>query len=173
MPTYDYQCTSCKHAFEHFQSMKDAVLRTCPKCKKKTLQRLIGTGAALIFKGAGFYQTDYRSESYKAGQKSESSASTPPASDAKPAADASSPAKKDAAPTGANNGETTQGKSGSTESGNRQTRGGESGSGQSRSRSTPRPGGKPTGSKASSGKPVNGKSTAATQASKAKASKRK
>jgi putative FmdB family regulatory protein len=87
MPTYDYKCTACKHTFEHFQSMKDAVLRTCPACKKKTLERLIGTGAALIFKGAGFYQTDYRSESYKAREKA----------DAAPSADtaASSDAKKD------------------------------------------------------------------------------
>jgi holo-[acyl-carrier protein] synthase len=71
MPTYDYKCTACKHTFEHFQSMKDAVLRTCPQCKKKSLERLIGTGAALIFKGAGFYQTDYRSENYKAREKAD------------------------------------------------------------------------------------------------------
>jgi putative FmdB family regulatory protein len=74
MPTYDYRCNACGHTFEHFQSMKDAVLRTCPACKKKSLERLIGTGAALIFKGAGFYQTDYRSESYKAAEKAEAPA---------------------------------------------------------------------------------------------------
>ncbi|MFO0832079.1 MAG: zinc ribbon domain-containing protein [Phycisphaerales bacterium] len=65
MPTYDYQCTACSHAFEHFQSMKDKPLRKCPACGKSTLQRLIGTGAAVLFKGSGFYQTDYRSEGYK------------------------------------------------------------------------------------------------------------
>lgn len=65
MPTYDYRCTACKHEFEQFQSMKDKPLRKCPKCGKSALERLIGTGAALLFKGSGFYQTDYRSESYK------------------------------------------------------------------------------------------------------------
>jgi putative FmdB family regulatory protein len=65
MPTYDYKCNACGHAFEHFQSMSDKPLRKCPKCGKTALQRLIGTGAAVMFKGSGFYQTDYRSESYK------------------------------------------------------------------------------------------------------------
>jgi len=67
MPTYDYLCDGCGHAFELFQSMTDAVKRTCPKCKKKKLRRLIGAGGAIVFKGSGFYQTDYRSESYKKG----------------------------------------------------------------------------------------------------------
>ncbi|MFO0857110.1 MAG: zinc ribbon domain-containing protein [Phycisphaerales bacterium] len=65
MPTYEYRCKSCSHEFEHFQSMKDAPLRKCPECGKNTLERLIGTGAAVIFKGSGFYQTDYRNEAYK------------------------------------------------------------------------------------------------------------
>lgn len=65
MPTYDYVCDACGHAFEHFQSMKDDALTKCPECKKKKLRRLIGAGAAVVFKGTGFYQTDYRSESYK------------------------------------------------------------------------------------------------------------
>lgn len=65
MPTYDYVCKSCSHAFELFQSMKDAPKRKCPECGKNTLERLIGTGAAVMFKGSGFYETDYRSESYK------------------------------------------------------------------------------------------------------------
>ena len=67
MPTYDYVCDGCGHAFELFQSMTDAVKRTCPKCKKKKLLRLIGAGGAIVFKGSGFYQTDYRSDSYKKG----------------------------------------------------------------------------------------------------------
>jgi putative FmdB family regulatory protein len=71
MPTYDYECDACKHTFEEFQSMSDEVLKKCPVCKKKKLRRLIGTGAAIIFKGSGFYQTDYRSESYKTAAKAD------------------------------------------------------------------------------------------------------
>ncbi|MCC6909313.1 MAG: zinc ribbon domain-containing protein [Phycisphaerales bacterium] len=65
MPTYDYVCRACGHEFELFQSMTDSVKRKCPKCAKAKLERLIGTGAGVIFKGSGFYQTDYRSEGYK------------------------------------------------------------------------------------------------------------
>ena len=65
MPTYDYQCKACGHEFELFQSMTDKVKRTCPACGKRQLERLIGTGSALLFKGSGFYETDYRSDSYK------------------------------------------------------------------------------------------------------------
>ena len=67
MPTYEYECTNekCGHAFELFQSMTDAVKRKCPQCAKPKLRRLIGTGAGIIFKGSGFYQTDYRSDSYR------------------------------------------------------------------------------------------------------------
>ncbi len=65
MPTYDYRCNACDHEFELFQSMSEPVKRTCPKCGKRKLERLIGTGAALLFKGSGFYETDYRSDSYK------------------------------------------------------------------------------------------------------------
>jgi putative FmdB family regulatory protein len=78
MPTYEYQCDACKHHFEELQAFSDAPLKKCPKCKKKKLQRLIGAGAAIIFKGSGFYQTDYRSESYKSAAK---------ADEAKPAGD--------------------------------------------------------------------------------------
>lgn len=65
MPTYDYKCNACGHAFEEFQSMSAPLLKKCPKCGKLKLERLIGTGAALMFKGSGFYITDYRSDSYK------------------------------------------------------------------------------------------------------------
>jgi putative FmdB family regulatory protein len=65
MPTYDYQCDACDHEFELFQSISDPVKRKCPKCGKQKLRRLFGTGAAVVFKGSGFYQTDYRSDSYK------------------------------------------------------------------------------------------------------------
>lgn len=72
MPTYDYECLSCRHLFEAFQSIKAEALKKCPKCGKK-VQRLIGGGGALLLKGSGFYQTDYRSTSYKEGQKKEGS----------------------------------------------------------------------------------------------------
>lgn len=65
MPTYDYVCDACDHKFELFQSIKDDPLKKCPECSKRKLRRLIGAGAAVVFKGSGFYQTDYRSESYK------------------------------------------------------------------------------------------------------------
>jgi putative FmdB family regulatory protein len=77
MPTYDYVCDGCGHAFELFQSMTDAVKRTCPKCKKKKLRRLIGAGGAIVFKGSGFYKTDYRSESYKKGAAADSNGGKP------------------------------------------------------------------------------------------------
>jgi putative FmdB family regulatory protein len=60
MPTYDYQCSKCGHRFEEFQSMKADPLKTCPQCSTDSLRRLIGSGAGLIFKGNGFYITDYK-----------------------------------------------------------------------------------------------------------------
>lgn len=71
MPTYDYRCNSCGHEFELFQSMKDHPKRKCPECGKNALERLIGAGAAVLFKGSGFYETDYRSKSYKKGADAE------------------------------------------------------------------------------------------------------
>lgn len=65
MPTYEYICDSCEHQFETFQSITADPLVKCPECGKKKLRRLIGTGAAIIFKGSGFYCTDYRSDSYR------------------------------------------------------------------------------------------------------------
>ncbi len=65
MPTYEYACTACKHEFEEFQSMSAKTLTKCPKCGKPKLERKIGIGAGVLFKGGGFYETDYRSESYK------------------------------------------------------------------------------------------------------------
>ena len=64
MPTYDYVCDNCEHTFEEFQSITAKNLRKCPKCKKSKLRRLIGAGAGVIFKGSGFYETDYRSDGY-------------------------------------------------------------------------------------------------------------
>ena len=65
MPTYDYECDACEHKFEHFQGINDPLLKKCPECGKNKLRRLIGAGGAVVFKGSGFYQTDYRSDSYK------------------------------------------------------------------------------------------------------------
>jgi putative FmdB family regulatory protein len=83
MPTYEYECEKCGHRFDVFQSMNDEPTKRCPKCKGK-VRRLIGTGAGMIFKGSGFYATDYRSESYKSQKSSESSESpaAPPKPDA-------------------------------------------------------------------------------------------
>lgn len=83
MPTYDYVCRACKHRLEIFQSMSESPKKKCPKCGKQQLQRQIGAGAAILFKGSGFYQTDYRSSSYSEDAKKD----TAPAQ-AKPADDA-------------------------------------------------------------------------------------
>lgn len=93
MPTYDYECDGCGHAFELFQTISEPVKKKCPECKKQKLRRLFGTGAAVMFKGSGFYTTDYRSDSYKkaaaadskptseSGSKSEGSKSESKSSD--------------------------------------------------------------------------------------------
>lgn len=73
MPTYDYVCDACEHEFELFQSITEPVKKKCPECKKPKLRRLFGTGAAVVFKGSGFYETDYRSDSYKKAAAKESS----------------------------------------------------------------------------------------------------
>ena len=93
MPTYEYQCAKCHQTFELYQSMKDEALTTCPKeqCPRKTwgkgkVQRLLGTGAGLIFKGSGFYQTDYRSSSYEKGAKADKPAEKSETKKAEPAA---------------------------------------------------------------------------------------
>jgi len=83
MPTYDYQCEHCGYEFEKFQSIKARSLRKCPKCGKNGLKRLMGTGAGIIFKGSGFYQTDYRSESYNNAAKKEKESTSSTKSDNK------------------------------------------------------------------------------------------
>ena len=107
MPTYEYKCDACGFKFEKFQSIKSGPIRKCPHCGKNRVKRLIGTGSGLIFKGGGFYETDYRSEAYKSAAKADAKAgeaapsppkestttagstadaASKPASDAKPAA---------------------------------------------------------------------------------------
>ena len=72
MPTYEYKCDACGNAFEKFQSMSSAAIKKCPKCGKNKVRRLIGTGAGLIFKGSGFYITDYRDSKYQESKKADS-----------------------------------------------------------------------------------------------------
>jgi len=81
MPTYDYECRSCGHQYELFQSITAKPTKKCPTCGKNTAKRLIGTGGGIIFRGSGFYQTDYRSESYKKAAKADSEAASGKKSD--------------------------------------------------------------------------------------------
>ena len=99
MPTYDYNCDGCGHTFEEWQSFKDDPLTKCPLCKKNKLRRLFGGGAAIIFKGSGFYETDYR-------RKDEAKKADKPEAEAKPEA----PAKTETASTGGDGGTKDTGK---------------------------------------------------------------
>jgi putative FmdB family regulatory protein len=92
MPTYEYICENCEHRFEQFQAITARPLRKCPQCGKRKLKRLLGCGAGVIFKGSGFYQTDYRSESYK---KAAASEKTVPASAKTETKTETKPVKKD------------------------------------------------------------------------------
>ena len=96
MPTYEYACSKCGHQFEQFQSMRDEPLKKCPKCGKTGVKRLVGGGAGLIFKGSGFYITDYKK---KTGGKSEGGGESK-SSDSKPASDSKSTAASSPAKTG-------------------------------------------------------------------------
>jgi putative FmdB family regulatory protein len=108
MPTYDYCCDACGHRFEQYQAITAVPLRKCPACERRSLRRLLGSGGGIIFKGSGFYQTDYRSESYKKAVETEKKATgsgdgkhstTKPAAETdhakKPAKSASSARKTD------------------------------------------------------------------------------
>ena len=89
MPTYEYVCQKCHHAFELFQPMQAATLTQCPRCKKRSLKRLIGGGAGLIFKGSGFYITDYKNKKKPektGGGDTPAPAKTEPKAESKPAA---------------------------------------------------------------------------------------
>ena len=76
MPTYAYRCDHCSHEFEQFQSITARPIRRCPQCGESTLKRLLGTGAGIIFKGSGFYQTDYRTDTYKKAAEGDKGPST-------------------------------------------------------------------------------------------------
>ena len=97
MPTYEYECTACLHRFEQFQSMKAERIKECPVCKGIT-RRLIGGGAGIIFKGSGFYQTDYRSASYQKKAEADKPASAAPKDSAKKPDPPVSPASSNPAP---------------------------------------------------------------------------
>ena len=90
MPTYEYRCEACRHEFEEFQPMTAQPIRKCPACGKRRAKRLLGRGGAVIFKGSGFYATDYRSKAYKEDAKKDAPAA--------PALKDAAPASKDAAP---------------------------------------------------------------------------
>lgn len=98
MPTYDYICETCNHEFEAFESIKADPQTECPACHAASLRRKIGPGAAILFKGSGFYQTDYRSDSYKKAAKADSNASKPADSGGGNGSAAKSDSKPAAAP---------------------------------------------------------------------------
>lgn len=98
MPTYDYLCESCQHEFELYQSITAKPIRKCPSCGVRKVVRLIGSGGGLIFRGSGFYETDYRSESYKKAAKADSESASKKSesggSDSKKESSSSSDTKK-------------------------------------------------------------------------------
>jgi putative FmdB family regulatory protein len=100
MPTYEYRCKACGHEFEEFQSITAPVLKKCPSCAKAKLERLIGTGSAVMFKGGGFYETDYRSDSYKKAAKADADAAKPKSesTDSGAKSDSKSETKSDSKP---------------------------------------------------------------------------
>ena len=109
MPTYDYECDACGHTFELFQSISADPEKKCPKCKKLKLRRLIGTGAAVMFKGSGFYQTDYRSDSYKKSAAADKTQSDTSSSSSSTSSD-SAASKPDSKPAPSKSSESTPAK---------------------------------------------------------------
>ena len=96
MPTYEYRCNACDNKWDEFQSITATPTRKCPKCKKVKAERIISAGGGIIFKGSGFYQTDYRSDSYKKGADAAKKASDSSSSTASSTDSGSSEAKKPA-----------------------------------------------------------------------------
>jgi putative FmdB family regulatory protein len=107
MPTYDYICDACGHEFEAFESIKADPQRVCPSCREEKLRRKLGTGAAVLFKGSGFYQTDYRSESYKKAAKADSSSSSGGGDSSKSSGNGSTSAKSESSSKPASSGSGT------------------------------------------------------------------
>ncbi len=110
MPTYDYECPKCGHRFELFQRITEKPRQTCPSCKSRGVRRLIGTGAGLLFKGSGFYITDYRSDSYHKAAKAEKSApaaASPTPSTSSTTSAPATPAKPAASKSGGSGGKKT------------------------------------------------------------------
>jgi putative FmdB family regulatory protein len=101
MPTYDYICDGCGHEYETFEPITSSPRTDCPECKELKLRRKIGAGAAILFKGSGFYQTDYRSDSYKKAAKADKASSEP----AKPASESKSSESKSSESTGSSKSE--------------------------------------------------------------------
>lgn len=93
MPTYEYKCDACEKTFERFQSITAEPIRKCPYCQKQKVRRLISGGAGLLFKGSGFYITDYRSDSYKSASKNDSSSGSSSGSGKSDSTPSSTPAK--------------------------------------------------------------------------------
>jgi putative FmdB family regulatory protein len=105
MPTYAYRCESCGHEFERFQSIKADPVKVCPQCHRAKTRRLIGTGAAILFKGSGFYATDYRSKTYADAAKSDGQrAPSPAAADSKAASSAGDKGAAGSGPPGGKSG---------------------------------------------------------------------
>jgi putative FmdB family regulatory protein len=129
MPTYEYVCRACGHEFEEFQSIKADPIAVCPKCRKKKVERKIGLGGAVIFKGGGFYETDYRSESYKSGEEAAKKANEP----AKEAASAGSDKRGDAAPSAKSDAKDGTKPRATTDGGTGASRGDSSGSAEAKS----------------------------------------
>lgn len=97
MPTYEYVCDACEHKFEEFQSITAAPIRKCPVCGRSKVRRLIGTGAGIIFRGSGFYATDYRSDGYKQSASAEKSSSSSSSSSSSEATATKTETKSDSA----------------------------------------------------------------------------
>src|SRR5215207_1243022 len=97
MPTYEYQCDACRNRFEKFQSMTAAPIKKCPKCGKNKVRRLVSAGAGIIFKGSGFYITDYRDAAYKDKAKAETGGGETKSTETK-AGDTAKPAATEAKP---------------------------------------------------------------------------
>lgn len=100
MPTYDYVCEACGHAFEHFQGISEELLRACPACRKRKLRRLIGSGAGILFKGSGFYETDYKRAAQPGGGEGEAKGEPQSTPRSDPAQTAETPTGKPAKPQG-------------------------------------------------------------------------